>query len=179
MYTADAGVREELAEIWYRATTHHTTDPSTLASSLSRFYWRRGLDPSSLLQQNQKPLDLIRHVQVDIPVDIDRDIPQETLVLGKLNSLYQLKKGTTITISPEVPFGYSCFAEFFLSPAGKNAQNVEYLFAPLARLKRKGYRVIVRAEQGLRFVVEPEECNVEGWRKGICAAINEAWNSCA
>lgn len=181
IFTADAAVREELVEAWYRATTFHTADPSTLASSLSRFGWRRDLNPGDLIRQDLEPLDLIRHVEVDIPIELRHGTTsQDTLVLGRLGSLCQLNKRTIIRIALEVPDRdeYTCFAEFFLVFGCDYAQEVDYLFAPLERLRSEGYMVIVRADQGLEFVVEPEETNVKGWAKRCRAAITEAERSC-
>jgi len=50
---------------------------------------------------------------------------------------------------------------------------VGWLFPVLRRLRIAGYKVIVRLERDLKFLVEPEETTVEGWAKNIHAAIEE------
>jgi len=181
LYAADAAddaMKLELAQAWYETTTFWTTDPSTIASSLSRFKWSAGLE--------KEPLDLIKHVEIWIPVENPRDTAKETTILERFESLFQLNKQTTITIALQD----LCSLAVFNSTGNVTnilgledyTPRVEYLLEPLARLRGAGYKVIVRAEQGLNFVVEPEETNLEEWTKKIRAAIikefpNRAWAS--
>ena len=181
LYAADAAddaMKLELAQAWYEITTFWTTDPSTIASSLSRFKWSAGLE--------KEPLDLIKHVEIWIPVENPRDTAKETTILERFESLFQLNKQTTITIALQD----LCSLAVFNSTGNVTnilgledyTPRVEYLLEPLARLRGAGYKVIVRAEQGLNFVVEPEETNLEEWTKKIRAAIikefpNRAWAS--
>ena len=172
LYAADAAddaMKLELAQAWYETTTFWTTDPSTIASSLSRFKWSAGLE--------KKPIDLIKHVEIWIPVEHDRDTAKETTILERFESLSQLNKQTTITIALQDLCSFMVFSN---TGNGTNinglvdyAERVEYLLEPLASLRGAGYKVIIRAEQGLNFVVEPEETNLEEWTKKIRAAIIE------
>ncbi|KAI4906084.1 hypothetical protein J4E90_010932 [Alternaria incomplexa] len=166
---ANTAMRLELAQAWYEATTFWTTDPSTIASSLSRFKWSAGLE--------KKPIDLIKHVEIWIPVEHDRDTAKEATILERFESLFQLNKQTIITIALQDLCSFMVFSN---TGNGTNingledyAERVEYLLEPLASLRGAGYKVIIRAEQGLNFVVEPDETNLEEWTKKIRAAIIE------
>jgi len=156
-------IRQELIEAWYENSTFNIAEAKTITTFHSRSQWSAGL----------KPFKFVREVEISMP---EHDLTaNQTRYSQQLESLFVLKKGVIITIGlwDLIPG-----EKFLISPlvphtTDKYAGFVEWLFPVLRRLRIEGYKVIIRLECNITFVVEPEETTVEGWAKKIHAAIKE------
>ncbi|KAI4676932.1 uncharacterized protein J4E84_009232 [Alternaria hordeiaustralica] len=150
-FAADTGIKNELAEMWYKMTTFWTTDPSTISSCLSRFKW------SAVLEA--KPFGLIRNVEIWIPVDVTQGILEETPDLARADPLFQLHETTTIRFALGGPDSMDNTFPGRGVPyynAEDYAENIEYLFPLFANLRAAGYKVIVGPDWNRRVVFEPD-----------------------
>ncbi|KAI4675438.1 uncharacterized protein J4E84_010033 [Alternaria hordeiaustralica] len=118
-------------------------------------------------------MDLLHHVTLVIL--LESDTVDHTDYLERFKSLLLLDKAhTKITICVPFLIDYPNFRDAQVLPLRAHAQSAAYLFPDLVDLRRRGYKVTVRSERGLEFLVEPEETTVEGWTKKFEAAVEEA-----
>ncbi|KAI4614249.1 uncharacterized protein J4E87_009646 [Alternaria ethzedia] len=116
---------------------------------------------------------LLHHVT--LVIFLETDTVDHTGYLERFKSLLLLDKAhTKITICVNDLIYYPNFRDAKVLPLRAYAQSAAYLFPDLVELRRKGYKVTVRSERGLEFLVEPEETTVEGWTKKFEAAVEEA-----
>jgi len=162
-FVDDAVIRENLARGWFETTKFGIMDPSIMNSFLLQFPWSTGLQPLSLLHH------------VTLVIFLESDTVDHTGYLERFKSLLLLDKAhTKITICVNDLIYYPNFRDAKVLPLRAYAQSAAYLFPDLVELRRKGYKVTVRSERGLEFLVEPEETTVEGWTKKFEAAVEEA-----
>ncbi|KAI4643315.1 uncharacterized protein J4E79_011255 [Alternaria viburni] len=165
LFAADTQIKQELAKAWYEATRFSTEDASTIDSCLSQLEWSAALVG--------KPLDLVLNVEIYIPVLYARDTAEEILDLQRLGSLFQLKERSTITITLEGHNNESRSLDVIRTDAEDYAQKVEWLFWPLACLRRAGYKVIVAPMWNRTVVFGPEDLTLERVTTIIQAAFLE------
>ncbi|KAI4954536.1 hypothetical protein J4E86_005845 [Alternaria arbusti] len=160
----NAEIRKEMADMWFRTSKFGVQDPSTIASSLLQFPWGAGL----------KPLTTLRHVLVVAYTRYNPDDEPHELERS-LKPLLLLNTKAAITIYVENLIHYPDFEDAEVVVSMRTcAQRAAYLFPELVELRSRGYKVTVRSEFGLEFLVEPEETTVEGWTKICEAAVEEA-----
>lgn len=150
-FAADTGIKNELAEMWYKMTTFWTTDPSTISSCLSRFKW------SAVLEA--RPFGLVRNVEIWVPVDVTQGILEETPDLARADPLFQLHETTTVRFALGGPDSMDTTFPGRGVPyynAEDYAENIEYLFPLFANLRAAGYKVIVGPDWNRGFVFEPD-----------------------
>jgi len=146
-FAADTEMKQELAGAWYKMTTFWTEDPSTISSCLSRFRW------SAVLQA--KPFDLIRHVEIWVPVDVNQEHYEDTLDLRRVDPLFQLHEITTIRFALGGPDHMTTtFPGVSYDEIMEYAENIEYLFPLFANLRAAGYKVILGPDWSRRTVFE-------------------------
>ncbi|KAI4954522.1 hypothetical protein J4E86_005831 [Alternaria arbusti] len=129
-FAADTGIKNELAEMWYKMTTFWTTDPSTISSCLSRFKW------SAVLEA--RPFGLVRNVEIWVPVDVTQGILEETPDLARADPLFQLHETTTVRFALGGPDSMDTTFPGRGVPyynAEDYAENIEYLFPLFANLR--------------------------------------------
>ncbi|KAI4605826.1 hypothetical protein J4E83_010489 [Alternaria metachromatica] len=173
IFTADAAVREELAEAWYRASVFWSTDPWNMASSLYQIGWSAGLKPADSLRNGLWPFHEIRNVVVTIPVQFGSDVAKETLVLGKLHCLSLLKKSTTFWFILEGPGNFACLEKDH-SDAENYAKSIWYLSSEVRRLRRDGFKVFVTPDWSRTVLFGMEETTVEELTEKVQQAIEES-----
>jgi len=156
-------IRQELIESWYENSTFYIAEANNIKTFHSRSQWSAGLDP----------LNLVRKVNIAMP---EHDLTvNQTRYSQQLNSLFALEKSATITIGlwDLIPEGADMMGPLVPPTMAQYAGFAGWLFPVLRRLRIAGYKVIVRMECDLTFLVEPEETTVEGWAKKIDAAVEE------
>jgi len=156
-------IRQELIEAWYEKSTFYIAGANNINTFHSRSQWSAGLEP----------LKHVRKVEIAMP---EHDLTvNQARYRQQLESLFVLKKSATITIGlwDLIPEGADMMGSLFSPTMDQYAGFVGWLFPVLRRLRVAGYKVIVRLERDLKFLVEPEETTVEGWAKNIHAAIEK------
>jgi len=102
------------------------------------------------------------------------DHDEQARIQQQMESLLLLNTTANITIYVDHLIHYPKLRDAEVLPLRAYAQSAAYLFPDLVDLRSRGYKVTVRSERGLEFLVEPEETTVEGWTKKFEAAVEEA-----
>ena len=156
-------IRQELITAWYSSSTFYIGEANTIKTFHSRSQWSAGFEP----------LKHVRKVEIAMP---EQDLTvNQTRYRQQLESLFVLEKSATITIGlcDLIPKESDLMGLLFHPTMAQYAGLVGWLFPVLRRLRNEGYKIIVRLECDLAFLVESEETTVEGWAKNIHAAIEE------
>jgi len=153
-FTQDDPIRLELVKAWYRNATFLVIDPKFICRSLRRLRWSTNLNPPRFIKR------------FEIKVRIGGETFEQEEFAERLELLRHFHRTcpiVTIILENLVEYMYD---------AQVCAQHAAYMFPVLLSLHRLRFKLIVRSELNLKFVVVPEETTVEEWTKKFHEAIN-------
>jgi len=153
-FTQDDLIRLELVKAWYRNSTFLVIDPKFICRSLKRLRW----------STNLKPAQFIKRFEIKVRIGGETFEQEESAErLELLRHFHRTCPIVTIILENLVEHTYDAQA---------CAQHAAYMFPALLLLHSLRFKVVVRSELNLKFVVVPEETTVEEWTKKFHEAIN-------
>jgi len=155
-FTEDDPIRLELVKAWYRNATFLVIDPKFICRSLRRLRWSTNLKPAQFIKR------------FEIKVRIGGETFEQEEFAERLQLLRHFH-GTC----PIVTIVLENLVENMYDGHGAQAcaQHAAYTFPVLLSLHLLRFKLIVRSELNLKFVVVSEETTVEEWTKKFHEAI--------